>query len=94
MFVKIDTEGSDADVLAGLSHRLAALAFEFQAATPEATRRCFEPLERLGPYRYNLTIEDRPEFVSAWLDAEATLARLEAIAADHQYGNVYARLSR
>jgi FkbM family methyltransferase len=93
-FVKVDTEGSDADVLAGLSHRLAALAFEFQAATPEATRRSFERLERLGIYRYNLTIRDCLKWASEWLDAEATLARLGTIAAEHPYGNVYARLSR
>jgi FkbM family methyltransferase len=92
-FVKIDAEGSDADVIAGLSHRLTALAFEFQAAIPKETRRCFDRLESLGPYRYNLTVRDRPEFASQWLDVEPTLTRLEAIAAEHEYGNVFARLS-
>jgi FkbM family methyltransferase len=90
-FVKIDAEGSDAEVLAGLSHRVAAVAFEFQAATPEAARRCFERLERLGPYRYNLSIRDRFELASEWLDAEATLTRVEAVAAEYGYGNVFAR---
>jgi FkbM family methyltransferase len=53
-FVKIDVEGYEADVLAGLSRAPKALSFEFTTIQRDVARQCIERLTALGPYRYNV----------------------------------------
>jgi FkbM family methyltransferase len=49
-FIKIDVEGYEADVLAGLSRPVRALVFEFQQALPDVRRACLRRLRELGSY--------------------------------------------
>lgn len=51
-FVKIDTEGWEAEVLRGLSHPLPALSFEIQPWDEAKTGACFARLAELGDYDY------------------------------------------
>ncbi len=52
VFAKIDVEGSEAGVFAGLSQPLAALSFEVHDFAPDKTDACLARLGELGDYRY------------------------------------------
>ena len=52
-FVKVDVEGSEPDVLAGLGQPLASLSFEYLPGALDAVRACVARLASLGRYRYN-----------------------------------------
>jgi len=52
-FCKIDVEGNEADVLAGLSVALPALSFEVHDFNPEKAYVCVDMLQRLGSYHFD-----------------------------------------
>jgi FkbM family methyltransferase len=51
-FTKIDVEGGEAGVFAGLSSPLPALSFEVHAWAPEKAEECMAMLAELGTYHY------------------------------------------
>ncbi|MCM0020345.1 MAG: FkbM family methyltransferase, partial [Tagaea sp.] len=76
-FVKIDVEGAEAEVLAGLNSRVPALSFEYAWASKDTALAC---VERLAGYRFNRSIGESLEFVSeTWMDARALRDFLEAL---------------
>ncbi len=87
-FVKIDVEAYEAEVLAGVSIRLPALCFEYQAAYPEVAERC---LALLGEsYEYALTRGEDPVLTTEWIDAAGARAAVGSL--DHDgYGDIFAR---
>lgn len=92
-FCKIDVEGFEAEVLAGLSHPITALSIEFVAGHLEATVACVRRLRELGPYLFNVVLGERREFAFAtWMDMESMLGWLQAGAGGASSGDVYARL--
>ena len=96
-FVKIDVEGFEAEVLAGLSNAVPALSFEFQCRAIETGIRCVDRLSQLGDYSFNLTSgEDRRLESANWMDLNAVRSRLAEVAAVDPtgYGDVYAQLPR
>jgi FkbM family methyltransferase len=92
-FVKIDVEGSEPAVLAGLGRPVPALSFEYlPRALPEA-EDCLTRLAALGPYRFNWSSGEVNQLISeGWLDAAAMLATLRTPAAQRRSGDIYARL--
>ncbi|MFO7910083.1 MAG: FkbM family methyltransferase [Halomonas sp.] len=90
-FIKIDVEGFEAEVLAGLSQPVPALSFEFVAGTLDVGQACIEHLRHLGDYRFNVVEgEQRVLRWSEWKTAEQTDAWLAA-GADHLgSGDIYA----
>jgi len=94
-FAKIDVEGYEDAVLAGLSQPIAALSFEFHPHALGPALRSLERLARLGDWRLNFAIEERFEWC---LDTWATPAEMGSILnktrfrTDFLYGDVYARL--
>lgn len=62
-FVKIDVEGMEHEVLAGLSRPLPALSFEFVPASPGSARASMERLAALGRYRWNVAMGEDLAFV-------------------------------
>jgi FkbM family methyltransferase len=92
-FVKIDVEGSEPAVLAGLGYPVPALSFEYlPRALPEA-ESCLSRLAALGPYQFNWSIGETSQLVSdRWLDASETLGALRSPAAQKRSGDIYARL--
>jgi FkbM family methyltransferase len=92
-FVKIDVEGLELDVLQGLSHALPALSFEFTTIQPGVALQCLARCAQLGDYRFNAALGESQALVhDAWLAADAMSAWLQALPADANSGDVYARL--
>lgn len=92
-FCKIDVEGFEAEVLAGLSRPLAALSVEFVAGSLEVATACLERLEMLGSYRFNAVPGEGRRFLwTGWRDAAATRQWLAAGAEGFSSGDLYARL--
>lgn len=89
-FCKIDVEGLEAEILAGLSQPLPLLAFEYLAEAPEVARACVARLEELGRYRFNLVVGEGGGLRSAeWIEGGAVLAEIARIGCS---GDIYARL--
>lgn len=88
-FVKIDTEGFEAEVLRGLTHPVAWIAFEYLPATPDLARACLARIGTLGDYRFNLVEGEDAGFALAdWQDAAGMTITL---ATRRRSGDVYAR---
>lgn len=93
-FCKIDVEGLEDQVLAGLSQPLAALSFEFttiqRAVAAAALRRC----AALGDYRFNAALGESQCLEHAdWLSAPAIQAWLDRLPDHANSGDIYAVLS-
>jgi FkbM family methyltransferase len=91
-FCKIDVEGFEPEVLAGLSRPLAALSVEFVQGVLEQTLACVDRLEVLGRYEYQVAAgEQRRYFFAEWVDAASVRSWLRAGAAGLASGDLYAR---
>jgi FkbM family methyltransferase len=90
-FVKIDVEGFEAEVLAGLTTPLRALSFEYVPATRDIALDCIEQLGVLAEYRYNWSIGETHRLCSEhWLDAVGMRTLLIGLAKGAPSGDVYA----
>ncbi|MEL6508203.1 MAG: FkbM family methyltransferase [Pseudomonadota bacterium] len=93
-FIKIDVEGHEADVLAGLSTAVAALSFEFTMIQRACAHACIDRLSALGAYRYNISLgEEHVLCHDDWLDEKGARAALDALPDTANSGDVYARLA-
>jgi hypothetical protein len=92
-FCKIDVEGAESQVLAGLSQPLALIAFETIPAMRSDTQAALERLKTLGDYRFNKVVGERHRFVwPDWKRADALLEDLDAQPSAEGSGDIYARL--
>jgi FkbM family methyltransferase len=67
-FCKIDVEGSELDVLKGLSHRIPFLSFEFHARDMRAALDCLDFLGEFGTFELQFTQNDIPAlYLGRWL---------------------------
>lgn len=93
-FVKIDVEGSEPAVLAGLTRAVPALSFEYLPRALEEVQACLTRLAALGPYRFNWSVGESSQLASdQWLNASELLSILRTPDAQRRPGDVYARLS-
>ncbi|MFU8874704.1 FkbM family methyltransferase [Micromonospora sp. SL4-19] len=91
-FVKIDVEGFEDAVLAGLSHPLPALSFEFTTIARELAPRCLDRLTELGFTGFNVGLGDEMALaLPEWLPAAEVAAYLRALPHEANSGDVYCR---
>jgi FkbM family methyltransferase len=92
-FCKIDVEGYEAEVLAGLSHRIPALSIEFMIGALDVAVACVRRLEALGEYEFNVVQGEERSFMSKqWLTADEIVAKLRGGGWRVSSGDVYAQL--
>lgn len=90
-FCKIDVEGHEPDVLAGLSQPLPALSVEFVAGALDQSQLCLQRLATLGEYHYNAVAGEKRTFLwPEWADAGAASEWLAAGADGLASGDLYA----
>jgi len=93
-FCKIDVEGFEADVLAGLSRPLRALSFEYLSMAHDDALAVLAAVEKLGRYTYNYSPVETLTWASdSWLDAAGLVALLDRVRPGGRSGDVYARLT-
>jgi hypothetical protein len=92
-FIKIDVEGFEAEVLAGLGQPVQALSFEFTLIQRDIARACIERCTALGYAQFNAVLGESQTLVhSDWIDADAITRWLAELPAEVNSGDVYARL--
>ena len=92
-FVKIDVEGAEPAVLAGLTQPVPALSFEYLPDALDYTRACVDRLLALGTYRFNWSVGESYQLAAVrWVDGDTLLDGLGTARARRRSGDVYARL--
>ena len=92
-FIKIDVEGFEADVLAGLGKRVPALSFEFTTIQRDVAHQCLELLARLGTYRFDVALGESQKLeLGCWVDAGEMRRTIDALPHSANSGDVYAVL--
>jgi len=93
-FIKIDVEGYEAEVLAGLSRPVRALSIEWTPELAENTRACLRHLAGIGDYEFNLSWGETMRFSRPqWRSLESMMTVVDEFEGEsHQFGDIYARL--
>lgn len=94
VFIKIDVEGFEAEVLAGLAQPVNALSFEFTTIQRDVARACIERCLALGYRRFNSVLGESQSLTHEnWVDGDAIANWLAALPHAANSGDIYARLS-
>jgi FkbM family methyltransferase len=92
-FAKIDVEGFEDTVLAGLSQAVPALSFEFTTIQRDVALRCLDRLTALGAYGFDLALgESQALTFKRWLSRAEMATHIAALPHAANSGDVYCRL--
>jgi len=92
-YVKIDVEGFEIEVLAGLTRPVPIISVEYLPGFAHLTRAVIERLGTLGPYRFNVVVGERAGFLwPDWRDGSGLRDWLAGLPADAPSGDLFARL--
>jgi FkbM family methyltransferase len=90
-FIKIDVEGFEADVLAGLTQPVKALSFEFTTIQRDVALACIERCRALGFTRFNAALGESQILAHGdWIDADAITRWLAELPHEANSGDIYA----
>lgn len=91
-FIKVDVEGFEVEVLAGLSSRVGGISFEFAREFLDQTKACMEMLRQLGYREFNIGLAEECSLVfGSWQDHETVVDFIETSADSLLWGDIYAR---
>ena len=91
--MKIDVEGFEDRVLAGLAAPVPALSFEFTTVAREVGQRCLDRLAALGPYRFDVALGESQRLeLGRWVNPAEMSAYLRELPHEANSGDVYAVL--
>ena len=90
-FIKIDVEGFEADVLAGLTRPVKALSFEFTTIQRDVAHRCIERCAALGFSTFNAALGESQMLAGeTWMSAQEIRRWIDALPHDANSGDIYA----
>jgi len=94
VFVKVDVEGYELEVLRGLSQPLRALSFEYIPSAIELVLPCLDRLQALGSYRFTASVGESLRFaLPRWVAADQLADWLRRRSGHELPGDIYARLA-
>ncbi len=94
-FCKIDVEGFEREVLAGLSQPIPSLSFEFLGAQPALASACIDKLAQLGGYEFNISYrEDKKLRLTNWVSKNEITDHIHNLPKRARSGDVYARVQK
>lgn len=93
-FIKIDVEGYESEVIAGLSQAVPALSIEWVPELPENASACLRHLAGLGDYEFNISWGESMKFARPqWRSMESVLTVIHEFEGETGlFGDIYARL--
>lgn len=93
-FLKIDVEGHEAEVLAGLSQPIDTVSVEWTPEMPQSAIDCMRHLARLGDYEFNYSWGESMRLARLhWIDLNGILSLIEEFSGENQmFGDIYARI--
>lgn len=93
-FCKIDVEGFESEVLAGLTQPVPMLSLEFNREFRREIEQCLARLDQLGAYQFNFALGETTAWAQqTWCDSRTMLATLAANPDPLLWGDIYARLA-
>jgi FkbM family methyltransferase len=91
-FAKVDVEGFEDTVLAGLSQAVPALSFEFTTIQRDVTLRCLERLDALGRYGFDIALGESQRLTfDRWIAGAEMAAHIATLPHAANSGDVYCR---
>ena len=89
-FAKIDVEGFEDTVLAGLTRPLPKLSFEFTTIQRDVAMRCLDRLDSLGNYGFDIALgESQVLTLNKWMSKAEMAAHIAALPHEANSGDVY-----
>lgn len=93
VFIKIDVEGFEDEVLAGLTQAISAVSFEFTTIGRAVATRCIDRLSTLGAYGFDFALgESQQPTFGRWISAAEMSYHLINLPHEANSGDVYAVL--
>ena len=90
-FVKIDVEGYEFEVLAGLTSAVPFLSFEFSADALSAVEKCMAALEALGRYEFTLSLGESMSLAPGWHSKRDVIDMIRLLDDKYGWGDIYAK---